>query len=457
MPYTPPTIGLTGLTLPSYADILNWLTGQFLAIYGAASYLGADSADFQDIAVRALQAYDTAQALQAVYLSMNPETSVGTSLDLCGRLIGTARKSASYSSVILTLSGAAGTVINNGFAKDVNGNSWKLPSPVTIGSGGTIAVTATASTLGNITANANDITTIATPTAGWTGVVNLAAAIPGAAVEPDSSYRARLLVAQTKPSMSLLPGTAAAIAAVSGVTRSQVYENPTNATDSNGLPPHSITCVVEGGAAEDVAQAIYDNSGVGCDRNGNTTVTITDPANPGITMPISFDVLAYVPVFVALNVHSLAGYTTATTAAIQAAVAAYLNSLGIGEGVVYSELFGAALNARPNPDQPLFSVRAIAFGGAAAQTTATTTASSPTITVASATGIATGQVVVGANIPAGTTVSAVSGTTITLSANATANATGIAVSFFPTGTSDLAVAFNKAASGSTTFVQITLV
>ena len=43
----------------------------------------------------------------------------------------------------------------------------------------------------------------------------------------------------------------------------------------------------------------------------------------------------------------------------------YLNSLGIGESVVYSELFGAALTARPNPDQPLFSIRSITFGAIA--------------------------------------------------------------------------------------------
>jgi hypothetical protein len=43
-------------------------------------------------------------------------------------------------------------------------------------------------------------------------------------------------------------------------------------------------------------------------------------------------------------------------------VVAYLNSLEIGESVIFSELYGAALNARPNPDAPTFSIRSVASG-----------------------------------------------------------------------------------------------
>ena len=49
--------------------------------------------------------------------------------------------------------------------------------------------------------------------------------------------------------------------------------------------------------------------------------------------------------------------------------------------------------------------------------------------LASTSGIATGQVVVGNGIPAGTTVSSISGSTVTLSTAATATATGVSVTF----------------------------
>lgn len=79
-------------------------------------------------------------------------------------------------------------------------------------------------------------------------------------------------------------------------------------------------------------------------------------------------------------------------------------------------------------------VGADAMGGTAANiaqrsTTISTTNTSPTATVASATGLLIGQYVVSTNVPAGTTILAISGTTLTLSANATATASGVAARF----------------------------
>jgi hypothetical protein len=74
------------------------------------------------------------------------------------------------------------------------------------------------------------------------------------------------------------------------------------------------------------------------------------------------------------------------------------------------------------------------MGGAAASriqtiTTISTTNLSTSATVASATGLGIGMYVVSANIPAGTTITDISGTTLTLSANANATASGTAARF----------------------------
>ena len=457
MSYTAPTISSVGLVVPQYGDIVGYLVDQYKAIFGSASYLGPDSSDYQDIGVRGMIASDNENLLQSVYYAQNPQTAIGASLDRIGRLIGTGRKVATHSTALVTLAGTPGAIITNGVAGDINGNLWNLPTPVTIPSGGTISVTVTAQAIGNITAEIGTITSISTPTLGWASVSNAAAATPGNAVESDAVYRARLLVSQATPSRTLVAGTAAAVAAVSGVTRSQVYENPTGDVDSNGLPAHSITCVVEGGDLSDIAQAIYDNRGIGARTNGTTTVSVTDPSNSGISLSIEFTALGYIYVYVTISVHGLTGFTTATQQQIAADVTAYLNSLGIGQPVIYSELYGAALNARPNPDQPLFSIRALSDGAQAAQTTATLTSGSANIVVTSASGIATGQVVVGTDIPANTTVSLISGSTITLSANATAGGTGVVVSFFPAATSDIVIPFDHAAKGVAANVVVNLV
>lgn len=74
------------------------------------------------------------------------------------------------------------------------------------------------------------------------------------------------------------------------------------------------------------------------------------------------------------------------------------------------------------------------MGGAAANVlqvaaTINTTNSSNTATVSNATGLGVGMYVISANIPAGTTITNISGTTLTLSANATATASNTAARF----------------------------
>lgn len=74
------------------------------------------------------------------------------------------------------------------------------------------------------------------------------------------------------------------------------------------------------------------------------------------------------------------------------------------------------------------------LGGSAANTiqrstTITTTSASATATPASMTGLSIGMKIVSTNVPAGTTITAVGASTITMSANATASAAGTAVRF----------------------------
>jgi uncharacterized phage protein gp47/JayE len=260
------------------------------------------------------------------------------------------------------LTGTTGTVITSGVVSNTAGYKWSLPTTTTIGSGGTINVSATCQTIGSISATIGDITTISTPTAGWTSVTNLVAAVAGTDAETDSALRSRQSISVELPSQTMLTGTIAAIATLSNVTRYKVYENYTNlaSTDPNGfnLPPHSITAVVEGGTDSAVAQVIYNNRGLGCYTNGTTEIDILDETyNTNTT--IRFYRPEYVPIYVAMTIKALTGYTTATTTSIQTAVAAYLNSLQIGEELTISALYGAALSVLISLSSPTFSIREV--------------------------------------------------------------------------------------------------
>ncbi len=88
------------------------------------------------------------------------------------KINGIARKAATNSTVDLLLAGTAGTTITNGSVKDSNNVIWNLPVTVSIGVDGTLTVTATCANSGAVAALAGTITTINTPTRGWTSVTN---------------------------------------------------------------------------------------------------------------------------------------------------------------------------------------------------------------------------------------------------------------------------------------------
>lgn len=262
--YFSPYVDNFGLHLPQYSDILDDLIAAAQSIYGSDIYLGNDSLDYQFLSALALKMSDNMQAIQLAYNNRSPVSAIGIGLDVVVALNGITRLSAGYSTAPITITGTPNTIINNGVVSDSNGYKWDLPTPITIPISGSIIVTATCETIGAIQAGVGTITKILTPTSGWISATNASAAVPGNPVETDSQLRARQAISVELPSQTLLNGTRAAIAAISGVTRWAVYENSTDSANNPPTvigPPHSITAVVEGGADADIGKSIYLNKG----------------------------------------------------------------------------------------------------------------------------------------------------------------------------------------------------
>jgi hypothetical protein len=114
------------------------------------------------------------------------------------------------------------------------------------------------------------------------------------------------------------------------VTRYQAYENDTDETDSNGIPSHSISLVVEGGDATAIANAIAAKKTPGGGTYGTTTVTVINRYG----MPININIFRPTDqaISVAISFRALAGYTSTIGAAAQQAVSDYINSVAIGGG-----------------------------------------------------------------------------------------------------------------------------
>lgn len=352
--YTTPTIDSTGIHISTYTDIRDSLIASAKTIFGSDIYLGEDSQDYQWIATVSEKIYDAFQLAVDVYNNKSPATALQTSLDSLVKINGIKRQAETYSTVSVTISGVPNTTITNGIVLDTGNIKWDLPSTVTIPESGQINVIATCEIAGPIVANIGEITDIYNPVYGWNGAYNSSSATLGSNVESDSKLRKRQATSTAQPSKTVLEGTKGAVANVNGVTRSEVYENDTKDIDSRGLPPNSITAVVENGANADIAQAIFAHKGPGCYTNGDVEIEVTDSA--GEVTPIRFYRVEYVDIDVVVNVKALNNYTTATTAIIKNNLETYLNSLEIGSNLNISSLWGVALQAISDLTNPTFSI-----------------------------------------------------------------------------------------------------
>jgi uncharacterized phage protein gp47/JayE len=334
------TIDSTGISAPSYADILASLQASFQSIYGSDIYIEPDSQDGQWLAVLAQMINDGNQADVTVYNGYSPSYAQGVALSSQVKINGLRRDSSSNSTAVVTLVGQAGTPINNGVVQDDNKNLWNLPESVNIPLSGTIDVTATAQQPGAITAIAGAINTINTPTRGWQSVTNANAATPGDPVETDAALRKRQSTSTSLAALTPLQAIKAAVGNVAGVGRYEVYENPTGATDSNGIPAHSIAAVAEGGDVTTIAETIEEKKSPGTGTYGTTSVGVTDPA--GVPITINFFEMTEVPIVVQVTVVPLTGYVSTTKTLISEAVVAYLSGFAIGQDSYLGKLFGPA-------------------------------------------------------------------------------------------------------------------
>lgn len=325
-----PTIDANGITAPTYADIFAWIQQKYESIYGTDAYLDPDSQDGQMLGVFSKAISDVNSVCIGVYNSFSPSKAVGAALSSNVKINGLQREVSSYSTADLLCVGSNGTTITNGIVKDENNYQWALPASVEIPSAGEVTVTATCTTIGAIAAPAGTISQIGTPTRGWQSVTNPADAAVGAPVELDPALRQRQTVSTALPSQTVLEGIVGAIENIAGVTQCVPYENDTNVTDSNGIPPKNISLVIEGGDATAIANAIAVKKTPGGGTYGTTTIVVTN--RYGMPININFFRPVDAPISAVVSYKALPGYTTAVGEAIQDAIAAYVNSVAAGGG-----------------------------------------------------------------------------------------------------------------------------
>lgn len=365
MAYIAPYIDEAGLHIPSYQDIVDDMVEGAKAIFGDDLYLENDSADYQLISIFALKQYDMLQAIQYAYNSRSPVTAVGSALDTVVKLNGIRRKAESRSTCKVVITGTPYTQISNGRITDRNSIVWNLPEMVIIPASGTLESIATCSVPGGITVAIGDLSQIDTPTYGWLNVTNNEIAVVGSPQESDADLRRRQAISVSLPSQTLLDGTLAAIDAIEDVKRVAVYENDTNSSavtpqNPHGLPPHSVTCVVEGGDDYDIAESILYHKGIGCYTNGDTEIEVA--GSNGYINYVRFYRPDYVDVHVDIKLKKYPGFVNNVLKKVQKAIDEYLKLLTIGSDVSISMLITMAMACNDDINKPTFGIHSIQIG-----------------------------------------------------------------------------------------------
>ena len=327
---TYPTCGITsaGIFQPTLDDVLSFYITAFRGIYGQDTYLGADSQDGQLVGLLSSVLDDVNTKTVLAYRSFSPTTAQSDALSSNVKLNGIARKIPSNSSVPVLLIGQYGTPIVNGVIEDEAMNSWSLPSPITIPYSGQVSTTATCLTPGAIAAPVGTIWTIVSQVPGWQDVTNLSDAALGLPVELDGELRQRQTVSTMLPSQIGIDGLVGALSALPNVVSVTPFENDTNLTDANGIPPKSTALVIDGGDAAQIANVLLLKKMDGSQFYGPIQVTANDIN--GISRKVGWFAPTDVPITYSVSIRPQDKFTLDDEAAIQLALANWTNSMGQG-------------------------------------------------------------------------------------------------------------------------------
>lgn len=240
---------------------------------------------------------------ESVYNSQYQRSAEGIPLDNSMATTNNTRLDPIKSTVVATIIGTNGTLIESGFRASVAGDSssvFETTSNFTIPVSGTIDVTMIATEFGAIIANAGTLTTIDTPVFGVTSITNNNDATIGRAEESDADFKLRGRNEKQKSGTSPVEGIRKAIRDLDNIVQAIVIENDTDVTDGDGRPPHSIEAVVQGGDDTEIAQAIFNSKAGGIQTFGSTSIVITD--SQGISKTINFNRPVTKDIYVIVNV-----------------------------------------------------------------------------------------------------------------------------------------------------------
>lgn len=351
---------------------------------------------------------------EACYNALNPDAAEGTALDNLCALTGTTRLPATYATASVICVGTAATVVDADKQIELNDYGWSLDAAATIaaatawapatayvvgdlrmndtpskiyrcvtagtsaGAGGPTGTTDgiadntavwnyLAAGTGVVTAaftadetgtgpsgNTENEADIVTAVSGWAAAFFASDSTDGTAQELDSALRIRREQLLAEAGNATESAVLADVLAVADVTSAAIFVNDGDTVDADGVPAHGFEVVVLGGDDDEIAQAIWDSKSAGIEAHGDDSGTATDSASNSQT--VEFTRPTEVDIYLDYTVTTDSDFPVDGDTQIKNALTTWGNALGVGQDVVYAELWGVILGIAGVTDVTLLEI-----------------------------------------------------------------------------------------------------
>jgi uncharacterized phage protein gp47/JayE len=352
-----------GLVIPAETDVLAGVQDDINAAFGGGLNPALETPQGQLASSQAAIIGDKNNEFALFVNQVDPQYAADRFQDAIARIYFLTRKPATRTSVQATVNGLVGTVIPDGtLAQDTSGNTYACAGAVTIDGTGSVTAEFQNVATGPIPCAAGTLTKVYQAVPGWDTITNAADGTLGSDIESraDFEYRRKNSVALNgKGTPQAIYANVFALADVLDV---YVKDNPTGAAVNTGstnypIAAHSVYVAVVGGADADVAAAIWAKKDLGCDTNGNTSVTVVDPSGysyPQPSYPIKFQRPASLAVKFAVQlVNDPSLPSTIVTLVTNAIIDRFNGADGttrerIGATILASRYYGAVVSVASN-------------------------------------------------------------------------------------------------------------
>jgi hypothetical protein len=360
-----PTIQFTtaGVVIPTESAVLAGVQADMNAAFGGGLNQALETPQGQLASSQTAVIGDKNNEVALIVNQVDPQFADGRFQDAIGRIYFLTRKPATATAVTATLGGIAGTVIAAGtLAQDTSGNTYACTGAATIGVGGTVDAEFQNIQTGPIPCAAGTLIQVYQSVAGWDTITNAADGTIGHDVENRTDFEFRRKNSVALNGRSTPNAIYAAVFDVADVLDVYVIDNPTNAPVNTGptnyaVAAHSVYVAAVGGIDADIAAAIWSKKDVGCNYNGNTSVTVTDASGYNYPQPsysVKFERPAALGIKFAVQLVNDPLLPLNIVTLVKDAIVARFNGTDgtvrerIGSTILASRYYGAVAGVAPN-------------------------------------------------------------------------------------------------------------